>query len=110
VADIPGAVHDTMRSLCLSERAKPEQTVAVTAGSRGIANIDGITRAVVDELKSLRLQPFIVPPWGAMAAPRPRAAEHSGPLWGHRSFHGVPGQIEHGGGRDWQDKGDPGVL
>ena len=41
----PGAVHDTMRSLGVQELVKPGQTVAVTAGSRGIANIAGITRA-----------------------------------------------------------------
>ncbi|MBP1778266.1 MAG: hypothetical protein H6Q86_4277 [candidate division NC10 bacterium] len=65
VVNILGAVHDTMRSLGLQEQVKPGQTVAITAGSRGIANIDGITRAVVDELKSLGLQPFIVPAMGS---------------------------------------------
>jgi len=65
VGDIPAAVHDTMRSLGVQEKVKPGQTVAVTAGSRGIAHIDGITRAVVDELKAWGLQPFIVPAMGS---------------------------------------------
>ncbi len=65
VGDIPGAVRATLRRLGLQERVKPGQTVAVTAGSRGVANIDRITRAVVDELKSLGLQPFIVPAMGS---------------------------------------------
>ncbi len=65
LVDAPGAVRETMRSLGLRERAKPGHTVAVTAGSRGIANIDRITRAVVDELKTLGLQPFIVPAMGS---------------------------------------------
>ena len=65
VGDIPAAVHDTMRSLGAQEKVKPGQTVAVTAGSRGIAHIDGITRAVVDELKAWGLQPFIVPAMGS---------------------------------------------
>ena len=46
VHDIPGAVRDTMRSLNLKDRVKPGQTVAITAGSRGIANIARITLAV----------------------------------------------------------------
>ena len=65
VGDIPAAVHDTMRSLGVQEKVKPRQTVAITAGSRGIAHIDGITRAVVDELKAWGLQPFIVPAMGS---------------------------------------------
>ncbi len=63
--DIPGAVRETMRTLHLQDKVKPGQTVAVTAGSRGIANIDRITRAVVDELKALGLAPFIVPTMGS---------------------------------------------
>lgn len=65
VVDIPGAVHGTLRSLGLQNRVKPGQSVAITAGSRGIANIGGITRAVVDEMKSLELRPFIVPAMGS---------------------------------------------
>ena len=63
--DIPGAVRDTMRSLHLQEKVKPGQTVAITSGSRGVANIDRITRAVVDELKTLGLQPFVCPTMGS---------------------------------------------
>ena len=63
--DIPGAVRDTMRSLHLQEKVKPGQTVAITSGSRGVANIDRITRAVVDELKALGLQPFVCPTMGS---------------------------------------------
>jgi hypothetical protein len=65
VRDIPSAIRETIRALHLQDKVKPGQTVAVTAGSRGIANIDRITRAVVDELKALRLQPFIVPTMGS---------------------------------------------
>ncbi len=65
VVDIPAAVHDAMRSLGLQNRVTPGRSVAITAGSRGIANIGGITRAVVDEMKSLGLRPFIVPAMGS---------------------------------------------
>jgi hypothetical protein len=65
VADIPGAVRETVRSLNLANRVKPGQTVAITSGSRGVANIDRITKAVVDELKTLGLKPFICPTMGS---------------------------------------------
>jgi hypothetical protein len=65
VADIPGAVRDTMRRLPLQAKVRPGQTVAITAGSRGIANIAGITRAVVDQMNGLGLAPFIVPAMGS---------------------------------------------
>ncbi len=71
LGDIPAAVHDAMRSLGLQDRAKPGQTAAVTAGSRGIANIGRITRAVVDDLQSLGLRPFVVPTMGSHGGATP---------------------------------------
>ena len=65
LADIPAAVRETMRSLKLTDRVKPGQSVAITSGSRGVANIDRITKAVVDELKTLGLKPFICPTMGS---------------------------------------------
>jgi Lactate racemase N-terminal domain len=65
LADIPGAVRESIRSLRLQEKVKPGQTVAITSGSRGVANIAKITRAVADEMKALGLKPFIVPAMGS---------------------------------------------
>jgi len=65
LADLPGAVRATMRTLRLQESVKPGQTVAITSGSRGVANIARITKAVVDELKTLGLKPFICPTMGS---------------------------------------------
>ncbi len=80
--DIPKAVRESIRSLGLGSRVKPGQTVAITSGSRGVANIDRITRAVVDELKALGLQPFIAPTMGshgeATAEGQRRILEHYG--------------------------------
>jgi len=80
--NIPSAVRETIASLHLGDRVKPGQTAAITAGSRGIANIDRITRAVVDELKALGLKPFIVPTMGshgeATADGQRKVLEHYG--------------------------------
>src|SRR5260370_36228595 len=44
---------------------KRGDTVAVGAGSRGIANIAVVVRAVVDHLKSLGAKPFVFPAMGS---------------------------------------------
>jgi len=63
--DVAGSTRESIRSLGLQDKAKPGQTVAITAGSRGVANIAKITRAAVDELKAMGLRPFIVPTMGS---------------------------------------------
>lgn len=80
--DIPGTVRQSIQSLHLAGRVKAGQTVAITSGSRGVANIDRITRAVVDEMKALGLKPFIVPTMGshgeAKAEGQVKVLEHYG--------------------------------
>ena len=65
IDDPADMVKKEIAGLGLAEAVKPGQTAAVTAGSRGIRNIDTITRTVVDELKGLGLKPFIVPAMGS---------------------------------------------
>lgn len=65
VDDIPGTVQRQLERLHLGQRIQPGQSVAITAGSRGIANIARITRAVVDHVKSLGGLPYIVPAMGS---------------------------------------------
>lgn len=65
VADIPAEVKQQLAALKLDSRVKAGQSVAVTAGSRGIANIHIIIKAAVEHLQSLGLKPFIVPAMGS---------------------------------------------
>lgn len=65
VDDIPGEVESQLAGLSLGERVKPGETVAITAGSRGIANIHIIIKAAVDHFKSLGAVPIIVPAMGS---------------------------------------------
>ncbi|HKA04795.1 MAG TPA: lactate racemase domain-containing protein, partial [Acidimicrobiales bacterium] len=65
IDDVPAAVRATLAHLELERRIKPGHTVALTAGSRGIANIPAILRAVADNLKSLGARPFLVPTMGS---------------------------------------------
>jgi hypothetical protein len=65
VEDIPGAVRRTLGRLELGGTIRPGQTVALTAGSRGIANIPAILKAVVHHLKDIGAKPFLVPTMGS---------------------------------------------
>src|SRR5213079_3694971 len=63
VDDIPRAVSATLGEAAL--RIKRGDTVAVGAGSRGIANIDTIVGASVRWLKDLGARPFVFPAMGS---------------------------------------------
>ena len=65
VPDVAAAVRTEIGTLDLSGRLKPGGRVAVTGGSRGVANIAAILRATCDSLKELGAKPFIVPAMGS---------------------------------------------
>lgn len=65
IDDIPAEVERQLAALNLGEKVKPGQTVAITVGSRGIANIAVITKAIVTHFKKLKAVPFIVPAMGS---------------------------------------------
>ncbi len=64
-AQIRAVVATEMAKLGISEKIKSGMRIAVTAGSRGIANVATITRAIVDELRFRGAKPFIVPSMGS---------------------------------------------
>jgi hypothetical protein len=63
LGDIPAGVRSALSAARLP--VKRGDTVAVGAGSRGIANIDVIVKAVVDWLKELGARPFVFPAMGS---------------------------------------------
>src|SRR6516225_4353507 len=65
VDNIPAAIRDTLAKLNLGSKIKRGQTVALTAGSRGIANIPLILKSTVQHLRDLGAQPFLVPAMGS---------------------------------------------
>ncbi|MFB2880524.1 lactate racemase domain-containing protein [Floridanema aerugineum] len=65
IEDVAATTQSELSRLHLGDRIGPNQQVAITAGSRGIANIHLIIKAVVEHLKSLGAQPFIVPAMGS---------------------------------------------
>lgn len=63
--DVVAAVRAALAAGGLRERVRPGQRVAITAGSRGIANIQAVIRTVAEELKALGAEPFVVPAMGS---------------------------------------------
>src|SRR5882762_9178043 len=63
LADVPAGVRATMAQADLP--IKRGDTVAVGAGSRGIANIAVIVRATVDWLRDQGARPFVFPAMGS---------------------------------------------
>jgi hypothetical protein len=64
VDNLGQAVKAELRKLSLTS-IRPGQRVAITGGSRGIANIADILKAVVEHIKSFDAQPFIFPAMGS---------------------------------------------
>lgn len=62
---IPQVVEAQIAQPLFSEKIKPGMSIAITAGSRGIANVSIITKAVVDAVKRRGANPFIVPAMGS---------------------------------------------
>jgi hypothetical protein len=69
--DIPAAISSELSALRLDDRIKPGDSVAITGGSRGIANIATIIRAAVDHVKSLGANPFVFPAMGSHGGATP---------------------------------------
>ncbi|OHD22586.1 MAG: hypothetical protein A2Y38_00500 [Spirochaetes bacterium GWB1_59_5] len=69
----PVIAPEDIRAAVFAELSRPEisgmlragMSVAITAGSRGIANVDRITRAIADFIRSKGAAPFIVPAMGS---------------------------------------------
>ena len=68
LSDIPGIVHRELRRARLAAGLAPGSSIAIGVGSRGIANIATIVRAVVDFWKGECMRPFLFPAMGSHGA------------------------------------------
>jgi hypothetical protein len=67
VEDPRATAKQAVAWLLTHANVRPGQTVAITGGSRGIANIARITAGAVAALREAGLQPFVVPAMGSHA-------------------------------------------
>lgn len=74
----------------LKNQIKPGMKIAITAGSRGIANVDLITKSIVDFVKNLGAEPFIVAAMGSHGGATSEGAESNfTESWNHRRVNGL---------------------
>jgi hypothetical protein len=65
ISDPSIAVRDALHGAGLAERVRPGQRIAITAGSRGIADIATVIRSVAETLRAVGAEPFVVPAMGS---------------------------------------------
>ncbi len=65
IDDLPREVDRHLGALDLGQQITPGDTVAITAGSRGITHIAKIIKAAADHFKKLGAIPFVVPAMGS---------------------------------------------
>ena len=65
IADLEGELSSKLDEFGLKNSVKPNDTVAITAGSRGINHLNTILKTLVDYLKKLNTSPFIIPAMGS---------------------------------------------
>ena len=63
--DVRAAVAKSLQATNLRDLIGAGQSVAIAAGSRGIADIDTVVRSVVDYVKEVGGEPFVVPAMGS---------------------------------------------
>lgn len=64
-SEIPSVIIKKLRQEPFCSKIRPGMEIAITAGSRGIANIDIIIKTIVDFVKCKGAAPFIVPAMGS---------------------------------------------
>jgi hypothetical protein len=67
VKDIPATVRSELERVRIGSKVRPGQQVAITAGSRGIANMAIIIKTVVEFIRECGAEPFIFPAMGSHA-------------------------------------------
>lgn len=71
VEDIRAKVFFELEKEEIKDRFKPGQRIAITVGSRGVADVDIITKAIADKLKEFGTNPFIIPAMGSHGGATP---------------------------------------
>ena len=65
ISDLEGELRGKLNEFGLKNSIKPNDAVAITAGSRGINHLNTILKTLVDYLKELKASPFIIPAMGS---------------------------------------------
>jgi hypothetical protein len=91
ISDIPARIKEELSQADFVSKLRPGARLAIGVGSRGISNINGIVKAVVEFWKERGVQPFLFPAMGSHGA---ATAEGQADVLAHYGIHeatmGVP--------------------
>jgi hypothetical protein len=76
IEDVAGAVRAELARIGLQARIQPGWSVAITAGSRGIADIPLVIRTVVEQVRATGGEPFVIPAMGSHGGATPEGQRH----------------------------------
>ncbi|MEL7566622.1 MAG: lactate racemase domain-containing protein [Dehalobacterium sp.] len=65
INEIPGIIYDKLNRQGFKEQIKPGMRIAITAGSRGVANIALVIKTIADFVKDHGGEPFVIPAMGS---------------------------------------------
>lgn len=65
ISDIPAAVEAALEQAGALDRIRPGDEIAITAGSRGIASMPQVLRAIIEAVRARGGRPFIFPAMGS---------------------------------------------
>ncbi|MCG9126493.1 DUF2088 domain-containing protein [Candidatus Poribacteria bacterium] len=65
LSNLPAAIHEELDRINATNIIQSGESVAITAGSRGVANIATAVKSTVEYLKNLGAKPFVVPAMGS---------------------------------------------
>lgn len=65
INDIKGAVREELERINVADRIKPGEKVGITVGSRGVANLKIIVEVIIEAVKQVGGEPFILPAMGS---------------------------------------------
>lgn len=63
--EVAGIVRQEILNSPMRQRIKEKMRVAITCGSRGVINVDVVTKSIVDTVRELGADPFIFPAMGS---------------------------------------------
>ncbi|MGD9138922.1 MAG: DUF362 domain-containing protein, partial [Desulfobacterales bacterium] len=82
IKDIPATVRSELAEILPQTKITRGDTVAITAGSRGITNLAAVLGEIIRELKKVGAKPFIIPAMGSHGGATPegqkKILEHYG--------------------------------
>ena len=77
---IPQVIAELLSEEKFASRVRPGMRIAITAGSRGIANVALTTKCIADFVKSRGAFPFVVPAMGSHGGATAEASAKSWPV------------------------------